>query len=238
MTVHAALFQVRTRRRGAGAVYQEQLDRLNASALAAVAELGWTGTLHAAAEESEQRLRRASREADVVVILGGDDVEPSLYGQPDRRPRKTGYERRADRLQIAVIVDAVRSRRPLLGVCRGLQLLNVALGGTLHQHVGGHRGEQGDPFVPTTVREPSLLDADLRPPLLCTHHQAVDDLGAGLHAVLRAADGVIEAVAHESLPILGVQWHPEHPDVASRQFTALLRMVHSGAASRTPLPTA
>ncbi|WP_449407105.1 gamma-glutamyl-gamma-aminobutyrate hydrolase family protein [Microbacterium maritypicum] len=129
MSIHAALFHVRTRRPRAGAEYQRLLDALNASAVAAVEDMGWTASLHAAGSDPEHSLRRASREADVVVLLGGDDIDPSLYGQSDRRPIRTPYERRADRMQIAVIMDAVSQRRPLLGVCRGHQLLNVALGG-------------------------------------------------------------------------------------------------------------
>jgi len=238
MSTHVALFHVRTRRRSADARYQALLDTLNASAVAAVEQLGWSASLHAAGEESELQLRRASCEADIVVILGGDDVEPSLYGQPDRRPRRRGYQRRADRTQIAVVMEAVRSQRPLLGVCRGMQLMNVALGGTLHQHVGGHGDTGVDPFVETRVPGLASLSAQLRPPILCTHHQAVDQLAPGLRVSLQAADGVIEAVEHDSLPFLGVQWHPEHPATASLQFAALLRVVHSrgrsGSASSAP----
>ena len=162
----------------------------------------------------------------MVVILGGDDVEPALYGQPDRRPRRTDYQRRADRTQIAVVMEAVRARRPLLGVCRGMQVMNVALGGTLHQHVGGHRGPDSAPFVESRVPGLASLSAGLRPPLLCAHHQAVDQLGQGFRVALQATDGVIEAISHDSLPFLGVQWHPEHPSTSSQHLPALLRVVH------------
>ncbi|MFJ4172535.1 gamma-glutamyl-gamma-aminobutyrate hydrolase family protein [Microbacterium sp. NPDC089696] len=236
MSIHAALFHVRTRRPRAGAEYQRLLDALNASAVAAVEDMGWTASLHAAGSDPEHSLRRASREADVVVLLGGDDIDPSLYGQSDRRPIRTPYERRADRMQIAVIMDAVSQRRPLLGVCRGHQLLNVALGGTLRQHVPGHRGAGANPFVDTAVPGIATLAPGLQPPALCTHHQAVDELGRGLHAVLHSDDGVIEAITHESLPFLGVQWHPEHPASARAQLTGLLRAVHRrGAARETQL---
>nr|WP_201470532.1 gamma-glutamyl-gamma-aminobutyrate hydrolase family protein [Microbacterium hydrocarbonoxydans] len=223
---HVALFHVRTHRRSAETRYQTILDGLNAAAVAAVEQMGWSASLHAAGEESEQQLQRASREADIVVILGGDDVEPALYGQPDRRPRHTDYQHRADRTQIAVVMEAVRSRRPLLGVCRGMQLMNVALGGTLHQHVGGHRGPDAAPFVVSRVAGVASLSAGLRPPLLCIHHQAVDQLGHGFRVALQAADGVVEAITHDSLPFLGVQWHPEHPSTAAQQLPALLRVVH------------
>ena len=230
--MHAALFHVRTRRSRAGAEYQRLLDALNASAVSAVQDMGWTASLHAAASDPEHSLRRASREADIVVLLDGDDIDPSLYGQGDHRPTRTPYERRADRMQIAVIMDAVSQRRPLLGICRGHQLLNVALGGTLRQHVSGHRGGGADPFVATAVPGVATLAPGLQPPALCMHHQAVDELGRGLHAVLHSDDGVIEAIAHESLPFLGVQWHPEHPAVARAQLTGLLRAVHRRGAAR------
>lgn len=226
MSTHVALFHVRSRRRPAESGYQAVLDALNSSAVAAVEQLGWSASLHAAGEEPEQQLQRASREAEVVVILGGDDVEPELYGQPDRRPRRTDYQRRADRTQIAVVMEAVRSRRPLLGVCRGMQLMNVALGGTLHQHVGGHRGPDSSRFVESRVPGLGSLSPGVRPPLLCAHHQSVDQLGQGFRVALQAADGVVEAITHDSLPFLGVQWHPEHPSTAPQQLPALLRVVH------------
>lgn len=234
MSVHVALFHVRTRRQAAAAGYQTLLDALNASAVAAIEQVGWTASLHAAGEAPEPQLKRASREADVIVLLGGDDIEPLLYGQSDRRPQRTAYQRRADRTQIAVVMEAVRSRSPLLGVCRGMQLLNVALGGTLHQHVGGHRSTGVDPFVATDVHDLHAVSPRLRQPLLCTHHQAVDELGHGLRAIAHSRNGVVEAVEHESLPFLGVQWHPEHPSVAPEQFIELLRIVHRRGAARDP----
>lgn len=224
---HVALFHVRTQRPRAAAGYQALLDTLNDAAVAAVEGLGWTASLHAAAEDPEPELRQASRDADVVVILGGDDIEPGLYGQSDRRPRRSPYERRADRLQIAVIMDAVGTGRPLLGLCRGHQLLNVALGGSLLQHVPGHRGPGAEPFIATPL-DLSTVAPDLRGSALCTHHQAIDELGEGLVALTRSRDGVIEAIAHESLPLLGVQWHPEHPITAETQLGVLLRALHAG----------
>ncbi|KQQ67070.1 gamma-glutamyl-gamma-aminobutyrate hydrolase family protein [Microbacterium sp. Leaf320] len=234
MSVHVALFHVRTRRQAPAADYQTLLDSLNASAVAAIERAGWTASLHAAGEAPEPQLRRASREADVLVLLGGDDIEPLLYGQSDRRPQRTAYQRRADRTQIAVVMEAVRSRRPLLGVCRGMQLMNVALGGTLHQHVGGHRSAGPDPFVATDLSDLRAVSPRLRQPLLCTHHQAVDELGRGLRAIAHSRNGVVEAVEHESLPFLGVQWHPEHPSIPSDQFTELLRIVHTRGATLEP----
>ncbi|MFI1439871.1 gamma-glutamyl-gamma-aminobutyrate hydrolase family protein [Streptomyces fructofermentans] len=150
---------------------------------------------------------------DAVVIAGGPDVEPSRYGAV--RDARCGPEARArDDWELALIEAALASGTPLLGICRGMQLLNVALGGTLVQHLDGHAGTVGvfgrHPVKPV----PGSLYAELVPEeasVPAYHHQAVDRLGAGLVASAYAEDGTVEAV---ELPagagwVLGVQWHPE-----------------------------
>lgn len=118
----------------------------------------------------------------------------------------------------------------------------MALGGTLVQHlptVARHRGEGHGraAYVSPEIRveaDPGTtlaLEQALSPAPLCTHHQAIGELGAGLRVAARSSDGVIEAVIHESARITGVQWHPEHPEVAAVQLTGLLRRL----ASQLPL---
>ena len=200
--------------------YQSLLDDLNAATLRATATAGWSPRLLATAALDRDEVLAEARAADAVVILGGEDVNPQLYGGRAHYPGSGRHETRSDTTLIAVIRQAVAARTPLLGICRGHQLLNVALGGTLVEHMHGHRARNVDPYVRTQVGG-TLGEAEV----FCTHHQAIRTLGAGLRVIARADDDVIEAVEHESAPVLGVQWHPEHPDVADHQLVALLERI-------------
>lgn len=169
----------------------------------------------------------AAAAADVVVILGGEDLDPRCYGGAADYPESGGHEPDADAAHIAVVEQALAHRQPLLGVCRGLQVINVAFGGTLIQDLGPastHRDGAGAGMARFTT---SAVDAAGLPeagggPVYCSHHQAIDRLGVDLVVAARAPDGVIEAVVHTRAPITGVQWHPEHPAVAETQLTPLL----------------
>ncbi|MFB7585313.1 gamma-glutamyl-gamma-aminobutyrate hydrolase family protein [Streptomyces hydrogenans] len=149
---------------------------------------------------------------DALVVAGGADVEPVRYGaEPDPRTGPPARER--DDWELALIDAALASGTPLLGVCRGMQLLNVALGGTLTQHLDGHVGAEGVMGLHPVKPVPGTLYASLVPELAevpTYHHQAVDRLGAGLVASAYAEDGTVEAVElDEPAWALGVQWHPE-----------------------------
>ncbi len=149
---------------------------------------------------------------DGLVIAGGPDVDPSRYGA-ERDPRCGPEARARDGWELALIEAALESGTPLLGVCRGMQLLNVALGGTLVQHIEGHVeavgvfGRHGVKPVPGTLFA-ELVGEEVSVPTY--HHQAVERLGTGLVPSAYAGDGTVEAV---ELPgprwALGVQWHPE-----------------------------
>ncbi|MEV0118024.1 gamma-glutamyl-gamma-aminobutyrate hydrolase family protein [Streptomyces sp. NPDC050844] len=150
---------------------------------------------------------------DGVVIAGGPDVEPVRYGaEPEEHTGPPARER--DAWELALIEAALASGTPLLGICRGMQLLNVALGGTLTQHMEGHVeaigvfGTHEVKPVPDTLYASIVPEASTDVPTY--HHQAVARLGRDLVVSAHADDGTVEAV---ELPgsawALGVQWHPE-----------------------------
>ncbi|MEU1515786.1 gamma-glutamyl-gamma-aminobutyrate hydrolase family protein [Streptomyces sp. NPDC005811] len=150
---------------------------------------------------------------DGLVIAGGPDVEPVRYGA-ERDPRTGPPARERDAWELALIDAALAAGVPLLGICRGMQLLNVALGGTLTQHIEGHAevvgvfGSHPVKPVPGTRYAAAVPEESAVPTY---HHQAVDRLGRGLVASAYAADGTVEAVepAADDGWVLGVQWHPE-----------------------------
>jgi putative glutamine amidotransferase len=158
---------------------------------------------------------------DGVCLPGGPDVQPSAYGaEPDCELGPT--EPRVDAVELALVRAADRRRLPILGICRGMQLLNVARGGTLHQHLpdvvgdGIKHRQPEDWSVPTHRIETapqSRLRATLGGPSLevnSFHHQAVQALGRGLVATAWAQDGTIEAVENPGdRMVMGVQWHAE-----------------------------
>lgn len=161
--------------------------------------------------------------ADGVLLPGGGDLDPSVYGQSTRADGVYDVDAEQDDFDLAVAQWALRTGRPLLAVCRGMQVVNVALGGTLEQDMAvPHRH-----LVHTisTGREVS-----------CFHHQRVARLGTGLKAVAHAADGTVEAV---ELPgsigwFLGVQWHPEDTAEQLDVFEALVQASTVPPSQTTP----
>jgi putative glutamine amidotransferase len=167
---------------------------------------------------------------DGLVLTGGGDVDPSAYGET-AQPAVAGVDPIRDESERALLAAALATHLPVLAVCRGCQILNVELGGSLHQHlpdVVGHDGHRTAPSVFGAVEvagDPGTLSTEVfgaAATVLCSHHQAIDALGAGLVPTARAADGTIEAVelAGEDF-VLGVQWHPEEAG-DQRPFAALV----------------
>jgi putative glutamine amidotransferase len=159
------------------------------------------------------------RPFDGLLLLGGGDVEPTRYGGSPHA-EIYGVEPDRDDLEIRLLREADRSGLPALCICRGIQVLNVAFGGTLIPHLpdlpglGEHRGASYGSSVEHPVKvEPGsrLALATGREVLTCSshHHQGLDRLGEGLAVVGRSDDGLVEAVERDRGWVLGVQWHPE-----------------------------
>ena len=168
---------------------------------------------------------------DGLVLTGGGDVDPGEYGEaPDAEVG--GVDHHRDASERALLAAALRADLPVLAICRGCQVLNVELGGTLHQHlpdVIGHLAHRsapsvfGDVDVDTVPGSKAAEVFGAKPVVRCSHHQAIRDLGRGLVPTASTDDGVIEAVELQSARfVLGVQWHPEEQG-DRRPFDALVR---------------
>ena len=168
---------------------------------------------------------------DGLLLIGGADLDPSTYGAELDPDTEATYRDRDD-FEIALLKGAVERGMPVFGVCRGLQILNVAYGGTLTQHIpevegsNPHRKAVGtfEGTEHTITLAPGSLASEAAGEEVhmacCHHHQAIERLGEGLVVTGRASDGVIEAVeSQDGRWILGVQWHPE-ADERSRMFSA------------------
>ena len=147
---------------------------------------------------------------DALLLPGGGDLEPWRYGRENTASR--GLEPERDEAEFQLLQDFTAAGKPVLGVCRGLQSVNVFFGGTLIQDIPGHGVlEDGRDRLHRVRTAPSPLPGSPgeRLTVNSAHHQAADRLGSGLRAVQWTADGVVEALCHERLPVWAVQWHPE-----------------------------
>lgn len=155
------------------------------------------------------------QDLDGLLLSGGRDLDPTLYGQPPHALTAPPDTLR-DQFELGLLRDALRRCIPILAICRGMQLLNVARGGTLHQHIEGHEvstDHASQPAHEIAVSSGTRLLAALdrsRVPVNSRHHQAIDRLGTGLAVSALADDGTVEAIEDPDLPfVIGVQWHPE-----------------------------
>ena len=168
-----------------------------------------------------------------VVVNGGGDVAPERYGATRHR-RTYGVEERRDRFEIELVRAAAARGVPVLGICRGIQLVNVALGGTLVQHVPEVAGREHmcDDALDRCVHDVELAQGSRLAALYgrdrvrvnSLHHQAVDRPAPGLRVTATAPDGTVEGIESDDGRILGVQWHPEFlAEPAAREHVALFR---------------
>ena len=174
----------------------------------------------------------------LLIFTGGKDIHPSRWGEEIIFPDLEKIDEERDEAEFKVMEEAVKLKLPILGICRGMQLINVFFGGTLFHDMNSELSgvvvlcdahQQASMLSPEAKRrlahqvflKREISDdlKDLLHHLKATHggfvtsrhHQAVRKLGDGLEPICYAKDGIVEAVYHRELPILGVQWHPESP---------------------------
>jgi putative glutamine amidotransferase len=188
---------------------------------------------------------------DGIVLSGGNDIDPAHYGA-QRHPTVTDICPERDEFELALAKVALARGVPVLGICRGLQILNIALGGTLHQHLPDLPGTlaHSPEWLDGTTRDPSnrwavsVHDVEVSHPWLVRlttcrrfetntyHHQAADRIGDGLVAAARSRDGVVEALVGTEFPVLGVQWHPELHQLGDAAGEAPFRWLTNRLTSR------
>jgi len=174
------------------------------------------------------------RGLDGLLLTGGGDVDPGRYGQP-AAPETASVDVERDEVELSLTQFAAERGAPVLGICRGCQVLNVAFGGTLVQHLPDVTsqphlvpGPRSEPVHKVEVAEGSELRGILGSGSIevnTVHHQGISRLASVLRPVAWSPDGLVEGVEHRKRPILGVQWHPEsmqHDDAQRRLFQWLV----------------
>lgn len=165
---------------------------------------------------------------DILLLTGGEDINPFIYNL-ECIPQCGKIDDERDREELALLDEFVKRKKPVIGVCRGLQIINVYFGGTLYQDLPSQVGvdHSGGLFhkivtVPETELGKQLTDGAT---VNSYHHQSVLSLGEGLEIAAYSEDGVVEAIAHTSLPIAAVQWHPERLEDVEVSFQRMFELM-------------
>ncbi len=178
-------------------------------------------------------LEEASNDFGGLMLCGGGDIDPSFFGQqPIDAPMDINKE--LDRYELELCREFIRQDKPVLGICRGMQVLNVALGGDIFQDLLSQRGLYHTAYGgPDIMHDVSISHKSFLYLLLgghafvnSFHHQSVDRLGKGLMPAAAAPDGVIEAVESSCGKFLGVQWHPERMENMQVVFDYFISLVN------------
>ncbi|GGO78692.1 gamma-glutamyl-gamma-aminobutyrate hydrolase [Marinobacterium nitratireducens] len=174
-----------------------------------------------------------------LIIGGGDDIDPSLYGGQDDGKAPIDPDR--DRFEIEMIEHALQTQLPLMGICRGAQLINVVLGGSLFGDIRGMRSRTSNFRTPLPrktalgieCRRLSQILGSRRWRINSLHHQAIDRLGDGIVVAARDLDGFVQAVeCEQGREIIGVQWHPEYLPYLSTQRRLFRHLVDCARRSK------
>ena len=159
---------------------------------------------------------------DGIIIPGGGDLDPSRYGQANTG--SSNIDNALDDRQIDAVKRSAEAGKPILGICKGIQLVNVAFGGTLNQNIGGHMGVWHSAHVVAGGWLSGVYSGSVS--VLSYHHQSIRDLAPGFQVDMRAGDGTVEAISNSAKRVYGVQFHPEqmNNDTGNRcmkQFVAI-----------------
>ena len=163
--------------------------------------------------------RETARDWDVLLLPGDEDIAPQLLpGQPAPCPMDAFSDIYTDRSQLDLLDFFVKQKKPVLGIGKGMHLINLYFGGTLCRHLpeaDRHLSPETDLLHPAYTKPGTFLYSLYGPRTIINsaHHQGIPDspafLGKNITAIQRSADGVVEAIKHDTLPIIGLQWHPE-----------------------------
>ena len=229
----APLVAVAGRTASAGRVSRDAATFAGQRYLDAIIRAGGEPVVITPRELTSDAAHEVMNTCDALLLMGGPDVDPALYGQQPH-PRTYGMNALQDHFEIFLLRAAMLLGKPVLAVCRGIQLVNVALGGTLHQHIDddtavAHKPTNfpdGDEFAVHSVQiatgsQVHRVIGASEINVASFHHQAIDALGEGLTAVAWSSDGFIEAVEHNTTWLLAVQWHPEDTAAADPHAQAL-----------------
>lgn len=162
---------------------------------------------------------------DAFLVIGGWDITPSYFNQEDQGSQ--GCDERLDKIDKIVVEYAAKSKKPMLGICRGHQSINVFMGGTLIQDIGkSHSSVRHDveTFENRLISFPKTMNVN------SYHHQVLDKIAPGFIEIARSKEGFNEAIIHETLPIMAFQWHPEkNPEEDSSKliFKTFKKMVEN-----------